>query len=138
MFSRGDRHLTPVLINAWKNGARFDSWTDQFRHSIWEEAFVAENMDYMLYLAEIDEKAALPWDHIDTRINKAHLLEERRLSQAEEFSQSCSQETLQIVSARIQMKTGPVCRSSCLQNYFRQICTSLPVRTSQFHKGTSG
>lgn len=92
VFSRGDRRLTSVLINAWENGARFDSWGDQFKFSVWEKAFADEGVDYTQYLEEIHEKAILPWDHIDTGIKKAHLQEERRLSQAEEYSLPCTQE----------------------------------------------
>ena len=76
VFSRGDRRLNTVLRRAWKKGARFDSWNDQFRFSIWEKAFESEGIDYREYLSELDKKSVLPWDHIDTGLTKKLLLEE--------------------------------------------------------------
>ena len=41
-FARGDRRLSSVLISAFQNGARFDSWDEQFNKQAWDDAF-AEN-----------------------------------------------------------------------------------------------
>ena len=30
-LSRGGRDLAPVIVEAWRRGARFDAWTEQFR-----------------------------------------------------------------------------------------------------------
>ncbi len=80
VFSRGDRKLTPVLLNAWKNGARFDSWTDCFDFSIWENAFKIQGLDLNGYLTAINKNSVLPWDHLDTGINKSYLLREWKCS----------------------------------------------------------
>ena len=37
-LSRGGRDLAPVIVEAWRRGARFDAWTEQFSLSRWEEA----------------------------------------------------------------------------------------------------
>lgn len=76
VLSRGDRRLNTVLHRAWESGARFDSWNDMFRFSIWEKAFESERMDYREYLSELDRESVLPWDHIDTGLTKKLLLEE--------------------------------------------------------------
>ncbi len=89
IFSRGDRQLSRVLLSSWKKGARFDSWTDCFKFSAWEEAFISENIDYGLYLGPFEKKETLPWEHIDTGIKKSHFLREWDKAIKEERTLSC-------------------------------------------------
>ena len=92
VFSRGDRKLFGPLLEAWKRGARFDSWKDEFKFSLWEEAFERENLDYRKYLGPLDKEAVLPWDHIDTGIDKSYLLQELDKALHEVSSPSCLDE----------------------------------------------
>jgi radical SAM family uncharacterized protein/radical SAM-linked protein len=89
IFSRGDRRLTPVVVRAWQAGARFDSWSDIFQYQYWEDSFQAYDIDFHQYLGRLGESAVLPWDHIDTGINKSHLIEELHRAQKEEYSPKC-------------------------------------------------
>jgi radical SAM-linked protein len=89
VFSRGDRRLASVLIQAWKYGARFDSWTDCFDFSIWQKAFERQGIAVSDYLRSIEHSAVLPWEHIDCGIKKSHLLDEWKLSRKEEKSSKC-------------------------------------------------
>ncbi len=89
VFSRGDRRLNAVLVQAWKDGARFDSWSDFFDFTIWERAFESNNLDYNIYLSELSRSAALPWDHIRTGIKKKYLIQELAKAFAEESTESC-------------------------------------------------
>ena len=89
VFSRGDRRLAPALVQAWKRGARFDSWKDRFDFSLWEGAFSAEKIDHRVYLGSLDKSAALPWDHIKTGISKSFLLAELERALREERTASC-------------------------------------------------
>ncbi len=89
VFSRGDRRLGPALIQAWKRGARFDSWKDRFDFSLWEEAFLVERLDYRAYLGVLDKDAVLPWDHIEAGIKKEFLLSELNKALGEERTDSC-------------------------------------------------
>lgn len=89
VFSRGDRRLNQVLLESWKGGARFDSWSNCFDFRVWEEAFKKKNIDYNIYLEALDREAALPWDHIQTGIKKTHLLQELDKALKEESSLSC-------------------------------------------------
>jgi radical SAM family uncharacterized protein/radical SAM-linked protein len=88
-FSRGDRKLASVLVQAWKRGARFDSWKDRFDFANWEKAFSAEKIDYRIYLGSLDREAPLPWDHIHTGINKNFLLAELEKAIREQRTASC-------------------------------------------------
>jgi radical SAM superfamily enzyme YgiQ (UPF0313 family) len=44
-LSRGDRRLGPVILQAWKNGAKLDAWTERFNLSAWLAAFEACGVD---------------------------------------------------------------------------------------------
>jgi radical SAM family uncharacterized protein/radical SAM-linked protein len=89
VFSRGDRRLSAVLCSAWQSGARFDSWDDVFRFPIWERAFESENIDFRQYLSELNTENVLPWDHIDTGLQKNHLLDELKMALEGKPSPSC-------------------------------------------------
>lgn len=90
IFSRGDRRLTEVLIEAWKLGARFDAWGEHFHKGIWEEAFNRTGIDPCFYLYRekpIDE--VLPWDHIRSGVTKGFLKKEWKRAQREEWTPDC-------------------------------------------------
>jgi radical SAM family uncharacterized protein/radical SAM-linked protein len=89
VFSRGDRKLNRILSQAWKRGARFDSWNDLFSFQTWEEVFEQERLDYHLYLSSIERSARLPWDHIGTGIKKSYLIKELDKALREEYTKSC-------------------------------------------------
>ncbi len=89
VFSRGDRRLAAVLCRAWKRGARFDAWKDQFDFSRWEEAFAAEGLDYRQYLGALTPGTALPWSHIATGIRTEALISELERAMAAERTPSC-------------------------------------------------
>jgi len=89
VFSRGDRRLGPVLVQAWRRGARFDSWKDRFSFPAWEEAFAAEGLDWRPYLGPLDTRAPLPWDHIETGIRREHFLDEMNRAMRGEPTPSC-------------------------------------------------
>lgn len=92
VFSRGDRRLTPVLIAAWRSGARFDSWKDRFDYAIWDKAFQDVHVDPRPYLAEIDRESRLPWDHIATGLKTSYLITELDQALAEKYSPPCAPE----------------------------------------------
>jgi len=76
VFSRGDRRLGPVLVDAWRRGARFDGWDDKLDVKAWTDAFAAAGLDHRDYLRPLSRDAVLPWDHIDTRLSKRRLSDE--------------------------------------------------------------
>jgi radical SAM family uncharacterized protein/radical SAM-linked protein len=89
VFARGDRSLAPVLERAYRAGARFDSWEDQKKMSIWEEAFRAEGIDPVLWLGTLPVSARLPWDHIDVGLEEGFLLREYRKALKSRLSLPC-------------------------------------------------
>jgi radical SAM family uncharacterized protein len=76
-FSRGDRRLGRVLLEAWKRGAKFDAWQEHFKYDAWQEAFAVCGLDPQFYTHRprlIDE--TFPWDHIDIALKKQFLTED--------------------------------------------------------------
>ena len=77
VFSRGDRRLAPVLVEAHRRGCRLDAWSEHLRLEPWMEAFQALGVDPEFYLRERSLEELLPWDHLDCGVSRDFLLAER-------------------------------------------------------------
>lgn len=89
-LSRGDRRLSDVIEQAWKNGAKFDAWHECFDVNIWLQAFEKIGIDPDFYTQRqrgIDE--VLPWDHINIGVTREYLLKEYQKSQNLESTADC-------------------------------------------------
>ncbi len=74
VLARGDRRVGAVIRRAYEKGALFDSWTENFRNEIWEEAFTECGVDPDFYTVReraIDER--FPWDFIDIGVTRSFL-----------------------------------------------------------------
>jgi radical SAM family uncharacterized protein/radical SAM-linked protein len=80
VLGRGDRRLGCVILNAQKNGARLDGWSEWFDPQRWREAFAQAQIDPDHYAGAIDEEAPLPWDHIEKGVSKDYLRDDNRKS----------------------------------------------------------
>ncbi|MDR3314729.1 MAG: TIGR03960 family B12-binding radical SAM protein [Oscillospiraceae bacterium] len=90
VLARGDRRLADVLESAWRKGARFDSWDDQFQPALWQEAFAQHNLDPNFYNARRRASEELfPWDHLDYGVTKAFLLREQAQAYAAKTTPNC-------------------------------------------------
>ena len=90
VFSRGDRRLTAILVEAWRLGARFDAWDEHFSMDIWKEAFKRQGVDPDLYLyrsRSMDE--IFPWDHICSGVSKDYLKREWGNAQDGKITADC-------------------------------------------------
>ncbi|WP_352425910.1 radical SAM protein [Aminomonas paucivorans] len=90
VFSRGDRALAPVLEEAWRQGARFDGWTETFDLGRWLEAFERCGVDPEAYVARprpLD--VPLPWAHLDAGVTQEFLLRERARALSGELTGDC-------------------------------------------------
>ncbi|HEY3411706.1 MAG TPA: TIGR03960 family B12-binding radical SAM protein [Armatimonadota bacterium] len=76
IFSRGDRRTGRLVYLAWKNGCRFDGWSEYLRWDLWEAAITEWGLDPDDYLAAIPLDRPLPWDHIDIYVTKQYHLDE--------------------------------------------------------------
>jgi hypothetical protein len=89
-LSRGDRRMADVVLQAWKNGARFDAWQDQFHYPAWLNAFDTAHLDPSFYTHRTRTlEEVFPWDHISTGVRKKYLIQDFRLSQQSQTREDC-------------------------------------------------
>jgi radical SAM family uncharacterized protein len=78
LLSRGDRRVGAVIERAWRDGARFDGWSEHFSFARWVAAADAEltptgvSLDFFT-TRERDADEVLPWDHLDSGLDKQWL-----------------------------------------------------------------
>jgi radical SAM family uncharacterized protein len=78
LLSRGDRRVGRVIERVWREGGRFDGWSEHFSYQRWRDACAAELEPQGVSLAwyttrERGEDEILPWDHLDSGLDKAWL-----------------------------------------------------------------
>ncbi|MGA6927678.1 MAG: TIGR03960 family B12-binding radical SAM protein [Desulfosarcina sp.] len=90
IWARGDRNLSSVLIEAWKNGCRFDGWTDFFDYDRWMRVFEKNGVNTNSYKQDrSNPHAPLPWDHIHIGVSSSFLLKERERAEKGEITADC-------------------------------------------------
>lgn len=90
VFSRGDRRLSGVIYNAYKNGAMFDSWQDYFRQEYWDDAFIKAGLDPHFYAnRRRDINETLPYDHIDCYVSKSYFKRELKKATEAKTTDDC-------------------------------------------------
>jgi radical SAM superfamily enzyme YgiQ (UPF0313 family) len=90
VISRGDRRIGRVIYRAWRMGACFDGWGEQFRFDIWLDAFAGEGLDPNFYACRrrsLDEP--LPWGHIDIGVSTDFLKREYKRSMEGKETPDC-------------------------------------------------
>ncbi len=81
-LARGDARLCDVVEQAWRNGARFDNWTDLFDLDAWMKAFAELELPVDFYANRIyGQDEILPWDMIHMGIEKKVLLKQYQKAQ---------------------------------------------------------
>jgi len=93
VFSRGDRRLSEVLVEAQKLGAGYDAWSEHFKPEIWEQAFKNAGINTAFYLKEKNTTEILPWDHISFGLSREFLLSERDKSSTGVTTDDCRRGT---------------------------------------------
>ncbi len=85
LLSRGDRRVGPVIEAVWRDGGRFDGWSEHFSYERWEaktaEVLGDEAPGGGTWLdwyttRERDHDEVLPWDHLDAGLDKEWLWED--------------------------------------------------------------
>ncbi|QNM06913.1 TIGR03960 family B12-binding radical SAM protein [Qiania dongpingensis] len=77
VLARGDRRVSKVILDAYRRGCIYDSWSECFDNEKWMEAFEAQGLDPAFYnLRERSLDELLPWDFIDTGVTKDFLKRE--------------------------------------------------------------
>ncbi len=94
LLSRGDRRVGRVLERVWRDGGKFDGWSEHFSYDRWALAAAEELQPYGLDLAwyttrERGETEVLPWDHLDSGLDKEWLWSDWQDALAEQDLDDC-------------------------------------------------
>ena len=93
-LSRGDRRLSAVIETAWRNGAKFDGWTDQFKDEVWKDAFCRCGVAPEFYSRRTrDLEEVLPWAHTSPGVSENFLRREWQRAQEAALTHDCRRET---------------------------------------------
>jgi len=81
LLSRGDRRVGRVILQAWRDGARFDGWSEHFSFDRWmnaaEVALADEPVDVDWFTTrERQQSEVLPWGHLDSGLDADWLWED--------------------------------------------------------------
>jgi radical SAM family uncharacterized protein len=78
LLSRGDRRVGRVIKAVWEDGGRFDGWNEHFSYDRWQAAAEREltplgvSLDWYT-TRERGEQEVLPWDHLDSGLDREWL-----------------------------------------------------------------
>jgi radical SAM superfamily enzyme YgiQ (UPF0313 family) len=94
LLSRGDRRVGRVIERVWREGGRFDGWSEHFSYERWTAAATAEltplGVDLDWYTTrERGEHEVLPWDHLDSGLDKEWLWDDWQDALSEEEVADC-------------------------------------------------
>jgi radical SAM family uncharacterized protein len=87
LLSRGDRRVGRIIEAVWRDGGRFDGWSEHFSYDRWSrcaqevlgtDAVLADTpVDLDWYtVRERDYAEVLPWDHLDSGLDRDWLWED--------------------------------------------------------------
>ena len=94
LLSRGDRRVGAVIERVWRDGGRFDGWSEHFSFDAWsnacDEVFAgtAVSRDWFT-TRERPQDEVLPWDHIDSGLDREWLWEDWQAAIAEDGVEDC-------------------------------------------------
>jgi radical SAM family uncharacterized protein len=94
LLSRGDRRVGAVIRRVWTDGARFDGWREHFSYQRWVAAAAQALAPYGVDLdwfttRERAEAEVLPWDHLDSGLDKEWLWQDWQDALAEREQDDC-------------------------------------------------
>ena len=81
LLSRGDRRVGRVIERVWRDGGKFDGWSEHFSFERWATAAAEELAPFGVDLGwyttrERGYEEVLPWDHLDAGLDRDWLWED--------------------------------------------------------------
>jgi hypothetical protein len=73
LLARGDRRVGAVIERVWRDGGRFDGWSEHFSYERWTTAAAEELSDVTLEwftTRERERDEVFPWDHLDSGLER--------------------------------------------------------------------
>jgi radical SAM family uncharacterized protein len=93
VLSRGDRRVAHVIETAWRNGAKFDAWSELHDWEIWQAAFDQHELEPTFYAHRYRELwETLPWAHIHGGTEPSYLRGEWLKTLEEELTLDCKRD----------------------------------------------
>ncbi len=90
VFARGDRRIAQVILEAYRRGCLFDSWSEYFKNDVWLQCFEDCGVDIGFYTTrERADDEIFPWDFIDCGVTRQFLLREWKKAQEGVVSPNC-------------------------------------------------
>jgi len=94
LLSRGDRRVGKVIRAVYEDGGRFDGWREHFSFDRWmraaEKGLAGTGVDVAWYTTrERQYEEVLPWDHLDSGLDKDWLWEDWQDSLEEVEVEDC-------------------------------------------------
>ena len=96
---RGDRRLAQVIVGAWRNGAGMDAWWENVEraYEAWNQAIRAAGLNWRDRQQGQEQQESkdpttlpLPWDHVDTGVERQWLREELQRAMGAMVTPDCS------------------------------------------------
>lgn len=90
VFARGDRRVAEVIESAWRDGAKFDSWSEYFSMERWTKAFENCGLNPEFYANRMrDREECLPWCRVSTGVQTDFLWKEREMAYRAVITPDC-------------------------------------------------
>ncbi len=90
VLAKGDRNLCKIIEKVYNNGAYLDPWDEYFNIYLWQNAFDEAGINIEEYSCRIlSQDDLLPWDIIDTGIDKNWLKTSYQASEKESLITCC-------------------------------------------------
>ena len=90
VLARGDRRLSAVIEEVWRQGGTLESWTEFFSLDRWYAAFETCGLDPAFYaFRERPVAELLPWEHMDMGVTRRHHEIERERAYRSELTPDC-------------------------------------------------
>ncbi len=89
VFSRGDRRLADLVETAWRSGVRLDGWSEHYRLESWQQAGRECGIDLDRYLEARDMNKPLPWEHLDSGVERDFLVREYNGALERRYTPDC-------------------------------------------------
>ena len=89
VISRGDERLSPLFEYLADHGAKLEAWREFFRPELYDDWFRKEGLSMEGYLGAIAPGGRLPWEFIETGVEKAFLDAEFLKADVGEGTEDC-------------------------------------------------
>ncbi len=89
IFARAGRELAPVVEKAYRKGAVFCDWAENFSLRPWLEALDECGLAAETLIGPRELDRPLPWSHLEVGVSEEFLLRERNRALAEKITPDC-------------------------------------------------